>query len=224
MARSKVIKDLASGKVPIDVAMKQLKVLLTDFEKPEILKWVDSELQGYDVDDCLPNYRILKGNLVGNFLNYYTKATHVSIPLSADAPKGLVELCSHVKLYESLSGLKTLISSDEELGMQINALLLPDIQKYSLISMTALLNASVIFSKIQVQDVLSKTENKMMGIFLLLEKEFGNLDEMDIDLSMKTKDELSSISNTIMVTIYNDNSIRVGNDNKMIGTNISTTK
>ena len=64
----------------------------------------------------------------------------------------------------------------------------------------------------------------MMGIFLLLEKEFGNLDEMDIDLSMKTKDELSSISNTIMVTIYNDNRIRVGNDNKMIGTNISTTK
>lgn len=81
MARSCIIRDLASGKVSVDIGLKQLKVLLTEFDKPEMLKWVNAELQGYDDEDDLPEYRIIAGNLVGNFLNYYTKCTHIGIPL-----------------------------------------------------------------------------------------------------------------------------------------------
>ena len=73
MAKSTIIKDFAGGKVSVEIALKQLKVLLAEFDKPEMLKWVNAELQGYDDTDVLPEYRVVVGNLVGNFLNYYTK-------------------------------------------------------------------------------------------------------------------------------------------------------
>lgn len=51
--------------------------------------------------------------------------------------------------------------------------------------MTALLNATVEFSQTQVKNVFSRVENAVLDVLLLLEKEFGNLDDLDIDLTSK---------------------------------------
>ena len=45
MAKSRIIKELASGKVSLETGLKQLKVLLTEFNKSEILRWVNCEIQ-----------------------------------------------------------------------------------------------------------------------------------------------------------------------------------
>ena len=224
MAKSTIIKDFAGGKVSVEIALKQLKVLLAEFDKPEMLKWVNAELQGYDDTDVLPEYRVIVGNLVGNFLNYYTKCTHISIPLKSDAPKELVEMCSQVRLYDSLSALRALTETDREFGRQINASLLPYVQQFSAISMTALLNATVEFSQTQVKNVFSKVENAVLDVLLLLEKEFGNLDDLDIDLTSKSNDEIQNIASNIMILLYNDNSIVIGDNNRMKDTSISSAR
>lgn len=208
----------------VEIALKQLKVLLAEFDKPEMLKWVNAELQGYDDTDALPEYRVIVGNLVGDFLNYYTKCTHISIPLKSDAPKELVEMCSQVRLYDSLSALRALTETDREFGRQINALLLPCVQQFSAISMTALLNATVEFSQTQVKNVFSRVENAVLDVLLLLEKEFGNLDDLDIDLTSKSNDEIQNIASNIMILLYNDNSIVIGDNNRMKDTSISSAR
>ena len=208
----------------VEIALKQLKVLLAEFDKPEMLKWVNAELQGYDDTDVLPEYRVIVGNLVGNFLNYYTKCTHISIPLKSDAPKELVEMCSQVRLYDSLSALRALTETDREFGRQINASLLPYVQQFSAISMTALLNATVEFSQTQVKNVFSRVENAVLDVLLLLEKEFGNLDDLDIDLTSKSNDEIQNIASNIMILLYNDNSIVIGDNNRMKDTSISSAR
>lgn len=224
MAKSTIIKDFAGGRVSVEIALKQLKVLLAEFDKPEMLKWVNAELQGYDDTDVLPEYRVVVGNLVGNFLNYYTKCTHISIPLKSDAPKELVEMCSQVRLYDSLSALRALTETDREFGRQINASLLPYVQQFSAISMTALLNATVEFSQTQVKNVFSRVENAVLDVLLLLEKEFGNLDDLDIDLTSKSNDEIQNIASNIMILLYNNNSIVIGNNNRMKDTSISSVR
>lgn len=224
MAKSTIIKDFAGGRVSVEIALKQLKVLLAEFDKPEMLKWVNAELQGYDDTDALPEYRVIVGNLVGNFLNYYTKCTHISIPLKSDAPKELVEMCSQVRLYDSLSALRALTETDREFGRQINASLLPYVQQFSAISMTALLNATVEFSQTQVKNVFSRVENAVLDVLLLLEKEFGNLDDLDIDLTSKSNDEIQNIASNIMILLYNDNSIVIGDNNRMKDTSISSAR
>lgn len=220
MAKSQIIKELASGKVTIDIALKQLKVLLSEFHRPELLKWANSELQGYNDKEQLPDYRIIVGNLLGNFLNYRTKCTSVGIPLRSDAPETLVEMCTKVNIYDSISALQILLNKDQEFGLQINSSFLPYIQQYSAISMTALLSASVEISQTQVRNIFSYVENKVLDIMLLLEEEFGNLDDLDVDLLSKPEEKIREIEDKIFVIIYEDNSITIGDNNKMKNTSI----
>lgn len=220
MAKSQIIKELASGKVTIDIALKQLKVLLSEFHKPELLKWVNAELQGYNDKEQLPDYRIIVGNLLGNFLNYRTKCTSVGIPLRSDALEALVEMCTKVNVYDSISALQILLDKDQEFGLQINSSFLPYIQQYSAISMTALLSASVEISQTQVKNIFSCVENKVLDVMLLLEEEFGNLDDLDVDLLSKPKEKIREIEDKIFVIIYEDNSITIGDNNKMKNTSI----
>lgn len=55
-----------------------------------------------------------------------------------------------------------------------------------------------------------------------LEKQFGNLDEFDIDVNNKSEQELKEIVNHIYVLIYNDQSVTIGNDNEFNNSNIAS--
>ena len=55
-----------------------------------------------------------------------------------------------------------------------------------------------------------------------LEKQFGNLDELDIDVDNKSEQELKEIVNHIYVLIYNDQSVTIGNDNEFNNSNITS--
>ena len=74
-----------------------------------------------------------------------------------------------------------------------------------------------------VSDIISKVKTKILETLLFLEKEFGNLDGLDIDISTKTEEELKSIIQHIQVNLY-DNSIAIGNNNKIKNSNIVTNK
>lgn len=56
----------------------------------------------------------------------------------------------------------------------------------------------------------------------LLEKEFGNLDELDLDVTEKTPDELQNIIQNLCVVIYQDQRVTIGNNNKIKGTQIAS--
>ena len=71
--------------------------------------------------------------------------------------------------------------------------------------------------------IISKVKTKILETLLFLEKEFGNLDGLDIDISTKTEEELKSIIQHIQVNLY-DNSIAIGNNNKIKNSNIVTNK
>lgn len=55
----------------------------------------------------------------------------------------------------------------------------------------------------------------MLDALVVLEKELENLDELDIDISAKTSDELKVIINKLIVIVYNDNSVSVEDGNRI---------
>lgn len=65
-----------------------------------------------------------------------------------------------------------------------------------------------------VVNALSVIENKLLDILLVLEKEFGSLDDLDIDISNKSKAELQDVA-TQITYIINDNSVIIGDGNKI---------
>ena len=75
----------------------------------------------------------------------------------------------------------------------------------------------------QVLSIFPKVESKLLDILCYLERQFGNLDELDIDKESKTEAELEEIVQHIYVLIYNDNSVSIGNNNRIKDSNIVAT-
>ena len=73
-----------------------------------------------------------------------------------------------------------------------------------------------------IQDVFSTVESRLLDALIILEKEFGNLDELDIDISAKNPDELKAIIDKLIVIVYNDNSVSIGDDNRIKNSTIAS--
>ena len=74
----------------------------------------------------------------------------------------------------------------------------------------------------KILNIFPKIESKLLDILYFLEKQFGNLDDLDIDIESKSDEELERIINHIYVMIYNDNSVTLGNNNKIKDSNITS--
>lgn len=83
-------------------------------------------------------------------------------------------------------------------------------------------SASVELNRPQLLNIFSKIESILLDILFYLEKQFGNLDELDIDTDSKNEEELEEIVKHIQVIIYNDHSVSIGDDNRIKDSTISS--
>ena len=70
--------------------------------------------------------------------------------------------------------------------------------------------------------MFSVIENRLLDALLLLEKEFGVLDDLDIDTTAKSPEEIDTIAKKVYVIVYNDKSIHIGDGNKIKDSAITT--
>lgn len=83
-------------------------------------------------------------------------------------------------------------------------------------------SARVVIGEHIISNIFSIIESKLLDILMILEKEFGSLDELDIDTTSKSDEEIEDINNRILVLVYNDNSVSIGDGNKMKDTTIAS--
>lgn len=222
MAKSKIILDLANSSVDTMTALKRAKVLLLELGNDKLLEWVNCEIAGYPSDAELPEYRVVQGNLMGSYFKgsmaNHMKWNNVSLPLGK-MPDEIRDRILNVSFHEGVDALKKLLESadDEErqLGATLPAEFFPIIAKCNNDPYMNIISARVVIGSQFVQNIFSVIENKLLDIFMILEKGFGNLDSLDIDVSGKSEEELHKISERMVVVIYNDNRVTVGNGNKI---------
>lgn len=212
MSKSKIITDLANSNVDLNTSLKRARVLLSNFNEERISSWVKNELEGYSTKESLPQYRIGNGMIRATFFVGYTQYTNVRVPVSDEYRKILEEYC----IFQSISSLKEIL---KEANSSLNVPIPPEC--YSVLkeqsNIDSIITASVKVDKTMLLDIFSKVESKLLDIFLLLEKEFGNLDELDIDVTIKDKKEIDKIKDQMNIYIFNDNSVKIGNGNKIKG-------
>ena len=176
----------------------------------------------------VPEYRVVQGNLMGSYFKgsmaNHMKWNNVSLPLGK-MPDEIRDRILNVSFHEGVDALKKLLESadDEErqLGATLPAEFFPIIAKCNNDPYMNIISARVVIGSQFVQNIFSVIENKLLDIFMILEKEFGNLDSLDIDVSGKSEEELHKISERMVVVIYNDNRVTVGNGNKIKDSNIA---
>ena len=229
MARSNIIKDLANGKVDTMVALKRAKVLLSDFENEAILNWINNELIGYPADADLPDYRKTRGNLFGSYYKG-SMASHityknVSLPLGK-MPEDFQESLLTIQFRESVDSLSKLLEDSAakkaQLGKIVPADLFQSLALFNNDPYMIITSARVVFDAQSIKRIFAAIENRLLDILILLEKEFGNLDELDLDCSSKSEDDIKKISDRIAVIIYNDMRVTIGDNNKIKDSKIAS--
>ena len=57
MAKSKILKELVNEEISLNIALKRLIVLAADMNDNDLKEWAEKEINGYNTDDEVPEYR-----------------------------------------------------------------------------------------------------------------------------------------------------------------------
>jgi hypothetical protein len=91
------------------------KVLSHHLSGRKFRQWVDSELNGYDGNVEVPQYRVVSARLLGSYSGHFG-ATHSNVPLSTShLPSDMREVFEQEMFCESVSYIEDLVNGDGHL-------------------------------------------------------------------------------------------------------------
>ncbi|GIO57983.1 AbiTii domain-containing protein [Paenibacillus cineris] len=217
MGRSQLLKDLVSGKESIENVLLRLKVILTDLDNQQIMVWVNGELQGYPNVDDLPDYRILHGTAYGTFLvNYRYQYTNTPVPIDSLLSEELVDEILTVPCTDNIKTIEnqyTEVKDNYTYGRIVPTSFCHSISKGELqiASMTVKIAPNLL------SEIVATVKSKLVEIVMELEKEYENLDDLDIKTQVESDDsKTQQVVYNIEKIIYGDSvSVEMGDKNKI---------
>ena len=217
MANSKIIKELANSSIDLHTSLKRAKVIFQKVGSTELNKWLKNEIGGYKNLEDVPSYRKVKGCLRGSYIEKGVNCKNLLIPLDKvdeEIIEGLT--CNGAK--QSIYALQEAIKAKQSFVRRLEPY---ECQWLSAKTGRMIYDAEVETDTSEVMDIIPVVENLLLETFLLLEKEFGILDNLDIDWDSKTEDEQKVIVEKIII-IFQDNSVSVGNGNKIKNSTVAS--
>ena len=211
--RSKVIIDLINNNINVEQALEILDLLLENIKDKKIKKWLSNEINGYDKDDDIPDYRIVSINLKGSYIIGSAfngiQGTNQPLPLKPEYIKDY----SNIKIKDGVFKLEHMAIAEKEneshhLSLAMNVLLAQEISCIN----GEIINAYTDLSLYAYTNIIGAIKSKLLNIFKELEKQYGNLDEYYIDFKDKKKEEKGAKS---LITIIYDKSTHIGNNNSI---------
>lgn len=211
--RSKIIVEIANGSKKLTDALFELKILLSDLGSLEVVSWIDSELKGYETDEKIPEYRKFGGVLCGNIEQSVLGSIvqrKMAIPIKVDRldfrRRYLRENITEIENYaEEKEQGEITIPVDIRIANQIAALKLNEF--------TQIVSAWFKIPPSTYTTIINAVRSKILDILIMLEKKYGNLDDYTIDFGKE--DERVEVSQLVVNIIHNDNSISIGDNNKI---------
>lgn len=213
MARSQIILDLITNSVPLSDTLMRLSVLFDSLGNEKLKSWINSEICGYENKDELPKYRLIRGTLKADIIQGFGIWQNQDIPFQPENEK--LEEITIKRCYESFSTLEQVANGTEK---TFYCPLPPAAYHYVNKDINGdLQSLKLVISRHSFNDVCTKIKKIVLDILLYLEKEFENLDEYDLS-TQKAQEKEQHIINII----YNDNSISIGDNNKILKSEFST--
>jgi len=209
MATSKILIELANNDVTLEIALSRLLVIACKIDDEALKVWATKELSGYDNEDECPRYRqVTSTGIIYSGLNGSFQIKNAPLPLNA-FPSCVRDIL--VKPYEARESIAT-----------INKIVCE--KTVNKIDITA--HANMVFTHCGIQcyeimktfdytlfdAVLNSLRMKLLNVFIELDKQLGNLDGLDPNA---TSVDLDKLHHTIYNMVYIDNSIELGDKNKI---------
>ena len=205
MAKSKILKELASNQTSLDVVLSRLIIIASDIEDIKLQEWALNELNGYSKNENVPEYRQLQGELIYSGINGHLMVNKLHLDIGF-LDKDFQEIV--LQPFSVSNGISLLLSGLEngEIFSKDMTFLSSQVYKNSKTITGAIqaTNIALVFNKAHIQNIISNVRTKLLQIFLELDKNYGNLDELDVSQQI---DDIDSVKQTIHQIIYQDNSI-----------------
>ena len=218
MAKSTIIKELANNQISMEVALQRLMIIASDLENEELSAWAEAELHGYSQSDALPEYRNIQSiHFVYSGINGSFKVTNCPFIFTSVLEEKLSDIYN-VPIMDSVSSLQNFVDNPDKQSYR---------RDFSMLNGYVLQRTGIQCTSIYqtvplnfLQKILSQIKTILMNVFLKLDKEYGCLDDLDVDTTEKTPEEVKKINEVVNNYIFIDNSINVGDRNKLKGSGI----
>ena len=142
-------------------------------------------------------------------------------------PDEAKEALLSVVFQEGVESLRTLAEKSQATGAEISKTIpadcFPTISHFNEDPYMIIASARVVVGAHIISNIFSVIENKLLDMLMILEKEFGCLDDLDIDTTVKSEEELKTINEQIFILVYSDNSVSIGSGNKIKDATIAST-
>lgn len=212
MAKSKLIKELGRGEIGLVSAFNRLLILASDIENDGLQKWAIRELNGYEKFEDLPRYRIINApNLQFTGLSGHVKLTNVPVPQNYLKTKTW-DAISEVGIFGGINELEKYSQLKDNTYRDLTVLA-GEIYKHS--GGVQCVSIQQIIGPQQYVGVLSNINTQLIQVLLTIDKEYGNFDDLDVAITDKTPEDVKTINIQINKLIYGDNSIKIGDNNKI---------
>lgn len=199
MPKSQIIKDIVENTVPLEQSLYRLYVLAKDIKNDPLAKWAEKEINGYSEEDLLPDYRIATSlEITYSGINGNFQITNQPLHLSFIP----AEECKRLEKIETRDGIhyvSELASTDKMPGRDLTYLA-EKIQKTSHGRLSCFKIQQIIPQQI-FQSICSQVKNKMINALLEMEKSYGNLDGLGIDIVDNRASKTAQINNNINNTV-----------------------
>lgn len=218
MAKSKVLKELANNDIALDVALKRLLLICNDLNYTELFSWAEKELNGYSSDEAIPEYRNLgigqiRYSGIKGSMSSHLKLTNQPFPIQW-IPKSFMDfVCTNYE-RSTIGNIVDRAKSDSRYSADLT-------------SLASMINVGIAFTSITQQfdpshytEIVNKVSNILLKIFMKLDKEYGNLDELDVDTSGKTEEHIKAFEQQLVIEIGEIKVINIGDDNTFKNTDV----
>lgn len=215
MAKSKIIKELASNEISLEVALNRLLIIASDIKNDELAQWVENELNGYSDSAELPEYRVIDNtHFVYSGINGQFKMENESLPLPEilGVDKGTYSF----DILDGVNSLTTLMTGKCEYWRDLMSVA-EIVQIKTGIYCTSI---KQLVPQNAIKNLISTIKSKLLKVLIKLDKEYGCLDELDIDITGKDPKEVHKINAMIINCIFEDRSIKIGDKNRIYETKI----
>lgn len=203
MPKSQIIKDIVENRVPLEQSLNRLYILAADVKNTQLAEWAQKELNGYAVSDTLPEYRRMKcfhfkySGLNGGF--QVTK-----IPLPTDFLKvETLEKYSKISMYDGIRYIEELSNSNKPAVRNLTFLAGEVAERTD--DMVSCISIYQEIPQSIPQGICATVKNKMIIALLELEKRYGDLDPLGIDISERSKIQVEADNEVLNRSIFNIN-------------------
>ncbi len=194
MAKSSLIKDITLNNIPLSNGLERLYIISYGMKNENLMKWIKCELNGYEKDDSLPHYRIVKNmNIIYSGINGSFKMNSVPLPLYY-IPTELRDTFFTIYINEGIKTIEGYISKENiDLGIDLTTF------AYEIYKTTSIQCYSI-KNKINIshyKSVIEKVRFNLIDILLKLESNFGNIDDFDINFDSFSIEKIEKVNSDI---------------------------